>query len=80
VRAAKHLTKYLDPVTPSHLLASTLLRLELGIPRDLLDLARFCRGRLSRAEYLRLRTVGLGTLDTLANTRMDHLAEHFRRE
>src|SRR5262249_39349026 len=56
--------------------AELMLRLDLGIPRDLVGLARLCRGRLTRAEYLRLRTAGLGTLDALSNMKADHLAEH----
>jgi hypothetical protein len=56
--------------------AELMLRLDLGIPRDLVGLARLCRGRLMRAEYLRLRAAGLGTLDELSNTKAHHLAEH----
>ena len=37
-----------------------MLRLELGIPADLLPLARVCRGRLTRVEYLRLHGAGAG--------------------
>jgi hypothetical protein len=52
-----------------------LLRLERGIPSDLLDLARACRDRLTRAEYLRLRAIGLGTADTVANASVEDVAK-----
>ena len=50
-----------------------ILRLELGIPQDLLGIARLCRGRLTRVEYVRLRAAGLGTLDALAKASLDVL-------
>jgi helicase len=52
-----------------------MLRLELGIPADLLPVARLCRGRLTRAEYLRLRATGLGTVEALADVKIEDLAE-----
>jgi replicative superfamily II helicase len=55
-------------------LTDLMLRLELGIPQDLLGIARLCRGRLTRVEYLRLRATGLGTIDALATTSVDDLA------
>ena len=67
----------LGDVDPAARQAELVLRLELGIPRDLIDLAGLCRGRLTRAEYLHLRAAGLGTLDALANTSANQLAEHF---
>lgn len=51
-----------------------ILRLELGIPQDLLGIARLCRGRLTRVEYLRVRAAGLGTPDALAKASLDLLA------
>jgi hypothetical protein len=51
-----------------------MLRLELGIPPDLFPIARVCRGRLNRAEYLALRVTGLGTVEALAETKIDALA------
>jgi len=53
-----------------------MLRLELGIPPDLLGVARVLRGRLTRADYLRLRGAGLGAIDALARASVDELAEH----
>jgi helicase len=52
-----------------------VLRLELGIPTDLLPLARACRGQLTRVEYLRLHANGLGTLDAVSQTKLNDLAE-----
>lgn len=52
-----------------------MLRLELGIPGDLLPVARLCRGRLTRAEYLGLREGGLGTISALAEANVDALAD-----
>jgi hypothetical protein len=53
-----------------------MLRLELGITPDLLEVARVLRGRLTRAEYLRLREAGLGAIDALARASIDELAKH----
>ena len=55
-----------------------MLRLELGLPFDLLGIARVCRGRLTRAEYLRLHAVGLGTVDAVAKASVEDLAKHLR--
>ena len=52
-----------------------MLRLELGLSSDLLGIARVCRGRLTRAEYLRLHTVGLGTIDAVAKATVEDLAK-----
>jgi helicase len=57
-----------------------MLRLELGIPTDLLPLARACRGRLSRSEYLRLRANGIGTVEAIAGSETDELADHLDRD
>jgi hypothetical protein len=51
-----------------------MLRLELGVTRDLLGIARLWRGRLTRAEYLRLGNAGLGTVEAFANVSVDDLA------
>lgn len=50
-----------------------MLRLELGIPADLLPAARFARGRLTRVEYLRLPGARLGTVESLAEASLDDL-------
>jgi ATP-dependent DNA helicase len=52
-----------------------MLRLQLGIPADLLPAARVCRGRLTRIEYLRLRAAGGGTLEGLAEAKLAELAD-----
>jgi hypothetical protein len=52
-----------------------MLRLELGIPADLLPIARVCRGRLTRVEYLRLRDAGVGSVDSLAEANLSDLTE-----
>ena len=52
-----------------------MLRLERGIPSDLLGIARVCRGRLTRAEYLRLHAVGLGTADAVAKASVEELTK-----
>jgi replicative superfamily II helicase len=52
-----------------------MLRVELGVPPDLLPIARCCRGRLTRAEYLRLYADGLGNVDALAETPVHELAQ-----
>ncbi len=51
-----------------------MLRLELGIPTDLLPLARASRGRLSRSEFLGLRAIGLNTIEAVAEAKVDALA------
>jgi hypothetical protein len=53
-----------------------MLRLELGITQDVLGVARVLRGRLTRAEYLRFRRAGLGTIDALAQASVDEVADH----
>jgi hypothetical protein len=50
-----------------------MLRLELGIPTDLLPIARLCRGRLTRTQYLRLRAAGLDRVEALAEAKLDDL-------
>jgi hypothetical protein len=57
-----------------------MLRLELGIPADLLGIARVCRSRITRVEYLRLRGAGLGTLDGLSKVNLKDLAEQLGGE
>jgi helicase len=52
-----------------------MLRLELGIPADLLPVARVFRGRLTRVEYLRLRSTGLGSIEALTEVKLDDLAD-----
>jgi hypothetical protein len=52
-----------------------MLRLELGITPDLLEVARVLRGRLTRAEYLHLRGAGLGAIDALARASVEELAK-----
>ena len=52
-----------------------MLRLELGLPSDLLGIARVCRGRLTRAEYLRLHAVSLGTVNALAKASVEDLTK-----
>jgi hypothetical protein len=52
-----------------------MLRLELGLPSDLLGIARVCRGRLTRAEYLRLHAVGLGTVNAVAKASVEDLTK-----
>jgi replicative superfamily II helicase len=52
-----------------------ILRLELGIPVDLLPLARVCRGRLTRSEYLGLRASGLGGVEAIGEAEVDDLAD-----
>lgn len=53
-----------------------MLRLEVGIPEDLLEIAHVCSTRLSRTEYLQLQRAGLVTLDTLGKTQIKEIAEH----
>lgn len=52
-----------------------MLRLEFGIPSDLLGIARVCGGRLTRAEYLRLRGTGLGTAEAIAKASVEDLTK-----
>ena len=52
-----------------------VLRLELGLPSDLLGIARVCRGRLTRAEYLRLHAFSLGTVNALAKASVEDLTK-----
>ena len=52
-----------------------MLRLELGIPADLLPVARVLRGRLNRVEYLRLHSSDVGTLDALAKAKLAEIAD-----
>jgi helicase len=56
--------------------ADLMLRLELGIPSDLLEIARVCSTRLSRTEYLRLQGAGLATLVALGKAKIKEIAEH----
>ena len=53
-----------------------MLRLELGIPVNLLEVARACSTRISRAEYLRLERAGLSTLDAIADAKVKDIAQH----
>ena len=53
-----------------------LLRLELGIPASLLEVARVCTTRLTRTEYLRLEGAGLTTLDAVGKAQINEIAEH----
>jgi helicase len=52
-----------------------MLRLELGLPTDLLEVARVLRGQLTRTEYLRLRSRGLDRLEALAAAEAETIAE-----
>jgi helicase len=45
--------------------ARLLVRLELGVPSPITDLARFAGATLSRADYLQLHAAGFGTLASL---------------
>ncbi len=54
--------------------ADLMIRLELGVPDDLLPLARVCRGLLTRADYLHLGEAGVVTPEALAATKLGDLA------
>jgi len=54
--------------------ANLLLRLDLGVPTDLVDLATVLGSRLTRAQYLALRQAGLTTLTDMDTADPDQLA------
>jgi hypothetical protein len=57
-----------------------MLRLDLGIPADLLSIARVIRGRFARTEYLRLRAEGLDTVAAVADIPLEELAKRLGGE
>ena len=52
-----------------------MLRLDLGIPADLLSIARVFCGHLTRTEYLSLRAEGLDTVTAVADIPLEELAK-----
>ncbi len=53
--------------------ADLMLRLDLGIPLDVLPLARICRDLLTRADYLRIRAAGIFEPDALSEASLDEV-------
>lgn len=57
------------------LVGRTMLRLELGIPPELVDLVRATPARLSRTQWLALATAGLVTINQIREMEVARLAE-----
>ena len=60
------------------LVARTMVRMELGIPAELVDLAQLLGGSLTRSQYLTLRTVGITSPSQFTDASADDLANHLR--
>jgi hypothetical protein len=57
-----------------------MVRLDLGIPSDLLSIARVVRGRLTCIEYLSLRAEGRDTVTAVADLSIEELAKRLGGE
>lgn len=71
-----NVTEIVREVDLSERLHDLMLRLDLGLPADLLDMVRICRASLTRTEYFLLSRAGLATLDALASANIKDIAEH----
>ncbi len=57
-------------------LAELLFRLDIGIPRDVVPLARATGGLLTRAEYLQLHAAGVAAPEIVVDIGSEELAGH----
>jgi helicase len=72
--AVAAVTRSLDPTQAVDDLAErTMLRLELGLPADLIELAETVTTQLTRPQWLRLRTAGITTIAAAEKTSLTDL-------